>query len=221
MHRNDQPGNINGLYVSGSPQNGQRATRVGPDALNALQEEIVNVITFAGLALNKPDNTQLRQAIVALIAGVVGTGGGSVPTTRTVTGGGLVSGGGPLAANLTLSVLAATIAEVTAQTRTDVAVTPASLAGLVSLQIVGSNSILRVGPAIIQTIRTSISADSSLNVSLPTAFPNACLGAFVNGGSPNIAARDNTFVSGDGTSVISLYNAENTALSVNVVAFGY
>lgn len=57
---------------------------------------------------------------------------GAVPTTRTVTGGGLVTGGGALSANRTLSVTAATVAEANDATRTDVAITPASLADILT-----------------------------------------------------------------------------------------
>ena len=69
MHRVDGPGAaLGGLFRSGDPGSGLPATTVTPDILNAFQEENCHLIEFAGLVLNKADNTQLRQAVQALIA---------------------------------------------------------------------------------------------------------------------------------------------------------
>jgi hypothetical protein len=114
MHKIDTEGAVAGQFVIGNPQTGQRPTRLGADWPNAVQAEIVNVIEAANIALVKGDNTQLFDAIIALIAGVVGSGGGSVPTTRQVLGGGLIGGGGPLAADLTLTLAKLTSAEILA-----------------------------------------------------------------------------------------------------------
>lgn len=72
MHRIDGPGaTLQNTFTEGDPQLAIPATTVTDDFLNAVQEEIVDVILTAGLALNKPDNTQLRQAVQALIAAAV------------------------------------------------------------------------------------------------------------------------------------------------------
>lgn len=57
-----------GFYSSGSI-GGELATIVTADAMNEIQEELVAVVAAGGLTLDKTDNTQVIQAILALIAG--------------------------------------------------------------------------------------------------------------------------------------------------------
>jgi hypothetical protein len=57
-----------GYFSQGSESSGQLATIVEADIMNAIMMEIANVVTKAGFALNKLDDTQLWQAINALIA---------------------------------------------------------------------------------------------------------------------------------------------------------
>lgn len=66
MHRIDTPGNVAGHFTDGDPLIPQEPTIVGEDWLNAVQEEICNVIEAAGITLNKPTNTQLLAAMRAL-----------------------------------------------------------------------------------------------------------------------------------------------------------
>lgn len=54
-------------YRPGNPATGQNPTDCSPDAFNALQEEIANVVEGAGLALNASDNAQMLEAINLLI----------------------------------------------------------------------------------------------------------------------------------------------------------
>lgn len=56
-----------GYFKKGDPQTGVPATVVTADFANAVQEELAYVITQAGLALSKADNTQLRAAILKTI----------------------------------------------------------------------------------------------------------------------------------------------------------
>lgn len=56
-----------GFFTKGDPQIPVPATVVTADWANAQQEELAFVIEQAGLSLSKTDNTQLRQAIVAII----------------------------------------------------------------------------------------------------------------------------------------------------------
>lgn len=80
MHRIDSSGATpEQRFTEGNPTTGVPATVVTADWLNAVQEEIVAVLAAAGLELSKPSNTQLRDAIVALIAGA-----GVSPTAATV-----------------------------------------------------------------------------------------------------------------------------------------
>lgn len=68
MHRIDGPGaTIDNLFTEGDPTQGMPATTVTGAWLNAVQEEIANVVDGAGIDLNKLDNTQLLAAIRRLI----------------------------------------------------------------------------------------------------------------------------------------------------------
>jgi microcystin-dependent protein len=67
MHRIDGAGHDNYTWVPEDPANNRPPTEITADIMNALQEEIANVIE-AVEPLDKADNTQLRQAIAAMIA---------------------------------------------------------------------------------------------------------------------------------------------------------
>jgi len=72
MHRIDGPGATeDNRFTDGNPASGIPPTIVTDDWANAVQEEIVAVITAAGLTLNKAYNGQLKDAIEALIVGAV------------------------------------------------------------------------------------------------------------------------------------------------------
>jgi hypothetical protein len=62
-----KPAGTEGFFTQGNQTSGQLATIVEADILNALMMEIANVVTRAGIALNKLDDTQLWAAINALI----------------------------------------------------------------------------------------------------------------------------------------------------------
>lgn len=222
MHRIDTSGNVDNRFHPGNPATGQQATLVDQDWLNAVQEEIVGVIEEANIPLEKGNNTQLAEAIVALIAGVVGDGSGAVPTTRQVlVAGGLLTGGGNLAADRTIGLAAATTGEAAAQTRNDVAVTPASLAGLVSLTQIGGAWIIRIGPVIAQIFSGTVGANTTTVLTLPQAFPTEARAAFVNGGRPISTADSNgPYVNGVGLSSVSIYSALDISVSVDVIIFG-
>lgn len=68
MHKIDGPGAAPGnVFTEGNPDSGVPATVVTDDWMNAVQAEICNAITAAGIALNKADNTQLADAIALLV----------------------------------------------------------------------------------------------------------------------------------------------------------
>lgn len=73
MHRIDGPGHLHNRFADGNARKGHEGTVVKAAWLNAVQEELINVIEVAGLSPNKNDDTQLLQAIRALIPQTVAT----------------------------------------------------------------------------------------------------------------------------------------------------
>ena len=107
MHRIDtSTATPDNKFTEGDPAVPVAATTVSAEWLNAVQEELVAVITGAGLELKKSDNGQLRQAISQLITN-------AKPGLATKAKPGLVQVGGGL--NITpeglLSVLAASVTQ--------------------------------------------------------------------------------------------------------------
>jgi phage-related tail fiber protein len=56
------------MWVAEDVATGRPPTEFTADHLNAVQEEIAGVVEYSGQVLNKADNTQLRQALMALFA---------------------------------------------------------------------------------------------------------------------------------------------------------
>lgn len=68
MHRIDGPGaTAGGMFTGGNPATGTPATALTADWHNAVQEELIAVLTEAGVSPTKAVNTQLRDAIIAII----------------------------------------------------------------------------------------------------------------------------------------------------------
>lgn len=63
MHKIDGAGHNANQFTQGDAALGVPATTVTSDWLNALQGELVNIVEAAGIALNKPDNTQVLAAL--------------------------------------------------------------------------------------------------------------------------------------------------------------
>lgn len=70
MHRIDGAGHVDHLFVAEDPATLRPPTEITPEIMNAFQEELATFIEWAGIALAKGDNTQLRQALVAKFAGL-------------------------------------------------------------------------------------------------------------------------------------------------------
>ena len=107
MHRIDtSTATPDNKFTEGDPTVPVAATTVSAEWLNAVQEELVAVITGAGLELKKSDNGQLWQAISQLITN-------AKPGLATKAKPGLVQVGGGLdvTAKGLLSVLTATLAQ--------------------------------------------------------------------------------------------------------------
>lgn len=73
-----------GYFTDGDPAGDIPATIVPAWWLNQFQDEVIEVIDQAGITLDKADNTQLYDAIIALIA--ANAGGGSVQGASFIDG---------------------------------------------------------------------------------------------------------------------------------------
>lgn len=121
------------------------------------------------------DNTKALTAasIVNVLAAIAGL------LARTVTGGGLATGGGSLAANRVITVSAATGAEIATGTEAGKAVTPEAMAA-VDNGYAGNISVRGLGGAITKMGVVSVSIPAGASVTFPVAFPNACDAVLVN-----------------------------------------
>lgn len=153
MHRIDHAtATVDNLFTEGDPVGGIAATVMTDDWANAVQEEICEVVETAGLTLNKADNTQLLDALVAM-------GVRAASTTET----GVVE--------------LATNAETLAGTDTTRVVTPAGLASFT--KSLASNGYIKLpGGLILQWGSGVTSSGGTLAVTFPLAFPTACLQVF-------------------------------------------
>lgn len=67
MHRIDADAHVANMFDEGDPGVPRAPTQVDADWLNAVQEELCNAITNAGITLVKGTNTQLRSALVNVL----------------------------------------------------------------------------------------------------------------------------------------------------------
>jgi hypothetical protein len=194
MDRTDSLDNVSRRFSDGNPQAGQGATVLSAKWLNGVQEEILKVIESANLVPSDANLGQLYQAIVMTVAGAVGTGGANVPTTRQITGGGLVSGGGNLAGDRTLTVIKASSAEIVAGLRDDAAITPAGLSAATSGALTNNGYYRFPGGLIMQwgQVRGSYS-EGSVFVTLPISFPNAFFSLSLTEMNPSASRFDNAW----------------------------
>ncbi|WP_054530315.1 hypothetical protein [Erythrobacter sp. SG61-1L] len=156
----------------------------------------------------------------ASLASILDAIAAKVPSTRTISTSGLASGGGALSANRSIDVPAASVAEVLAATIGTKAVTPASLAGLISVSGSGSTMVIKIGSAIFQIFAGTANANGTTTLALPENFPSACVAAFANGGLYNAAASDNgPYVYSKTASSVTLFNASD-AVPVQILAIG-
>lgn len=90
---------------------------------------------------------------------------------RTITGGGLATGGGDLTANRVITVTAASAAELQAASNAAKAVTPASFGGLPRVQAATGYEVLPGGTLIQRGLyRSTISGQTSVTITFPVAF---------------------------------------------------
>lgn len=144
---------------------------------------------------------------------------------RTITGGGLVTGGGDLSASRVLSVLAASASDVAAGSAADRAVTPVALSGL--MRLLSQNGYAMVpgcGGLIVQWGRFTAAANGTTNTLFPIAFPTACFSVAVAGGhNAGVDSQDNPPVlvtSGIERSGFPVFSADDTADGCAYIAVG-
>ena len=83
MHRIDGAGHVDHLFVAEDPATFRPPTEITPEIMNAFQEELANVVIWALGALDKNDNTQLKQGLLAKFATILSPtllGNPSAPT---------------------------------------------------------------------------------------------------------------------------------------------
>lgn len=132
------------------------------------------------------DRVLTPASLTQLIAMIAGKAAGGA----TVTGEGLLSGGGALADNPVLRVLAASAAEVLAGAIDTKAITPAALGGLPK-SLTPNGYYYFPGGLILQWIqyRGYVSGEPAIYVPYPTSFPSQCFGgvtsAYIAAPSPS------------------------------------
>jgi|TARA_R100000049_G_C1954122_1_gene105240 hypothetical protein len=144
-------------------------------------------------------------------------------TGRTITGTGLATGGGSLAANRTINVAAASGAEAMAEDLATKAITPASLAGFArQVGQSGYATIPGTGGMIIQHGRFTAAANGPTSVTWPIAFPTACYAAVCNGGKSDAAIQDNyvTFLAESISATGATAYNNQTTYSASFIAIG-
>jgi hypothetical protein len=90
MHLTDGAGHVDNTFVAEDPATMRPPTEITPEIMNAFQFELANVILWAlgPGSLNKADNTQLKQALLAKFAPMASptfTGAPLVPTAAAGT----------------------------------------------------------------------------------------------------------------------------------------
>lgn len=144
---------------------------------------------------------------------------------RTITGAGLVTGGGDLGENRTLTVPAALASDVAAGTATDRAITPAALSGLARSLLQNGYAVLPgTGGLILQWGRFTAISNGTSSVLFPLTFPFACFSAVPAGGvSGGADSQDNPPVLVEGSITangFSVYSADESSAGQSYLAVG-
>ncbi|MYL96428.1 hypothetical protein GR702_01390 [Novosphingobium sp. FGD1] len=142
---------------------------------------------------------------------------------RTITGGGLVSGGGDLSQSRTLTVTEASAADIVAGTADDKVVTPRRLGPIT--MVLEENGFLRFFGFQIAWGRFTATANATTNVSFRSDFPTACFSAVVSGVyNPGTGSQDNTpavIVSTITKAGFSVFSADDENDPTCYIAVGY
>jgi hypothetical protein len=141
---------------------------------------------------------------------------------RSITGGGLVTGGGDLSASRVLTVTEASAEDITAGTAADKVVTPRRLGPIAIL--LEENGFIRFFGLQIAWGRFTAPANASFPVVFPQPFQTACFSAVVSGvTNVGTGSNDNTpavLVSTITKLGFSVFNADNEPDATCYIAVG-
>jgi hypothetical protein len=183
-HSVENVGLVGGKFTNGNPLLGQAASLDPAEWANAVTDELLNVITAAGLEPDEGSHTQLLQAINALgleeasAADLVAlTDSKKKMTARRVLG--AIRSDASMATELLRGVLRiATQAEVGAGALDGVAVTPKKLRHGFSISLAQNGYIIFpswMDGLIIQWMYATSNAGNNTDITFALAFPTACL----------------------------------------------
>lgn len=181
MHAIDSPGSINGTFTEGNRGIGQRATQVSADWLNDIQANLLKLMAEAKIAPTKGRASDLLEAIKIIATGVGGggAGGGGVPSARkiSVAGGLLTTSGEDLSQDRTLTLAAASAAEIIAGALDSKVLTPKGLFEAMTANIAGRS--VTVGPITIKVgDNLALMRQGPVYTAFAVPFPNECWGVF-------------------------------------------
>lgn len=192
------------------------AARLAPIIQALIDEEQARIAGDAAeAAARESQGDELADLIAAL-------------TARTITGGGLATGGGSLAANRVITVLAASAAQMLAGTSGSVALTPAALGPIVKSFSQNGYIALALGdPAnalCIQWGRISVAPNTTSSVSFPVAF-SECWTAVADGTSNLSPTAEENYPAILPDSILTLtgflvFSARDVIEPINWIAIG-
>jgi len=216
-------------FTDGDPGTGTVATVLPAEYLNMLQDELAAVIAAAEIELDKGTNDQLMTALTTLglrsattaVRGVVEL----ATSTETLAGadsGRSVTPAGLAALTATESrrglVELASLDEVAALSDLSRGISPGRLSAAFPRSL-GSNGWQELAGGLLLQWTTVSRTSSGQTVYFPTAFPSACVGAFVNL-QRSADADDNVYCYGYTTTHCTVRSG-TTGYSMTVFALGY
>lgn len=200
----------------------------GADDFTIMSPKKVKRVLDAAVAILNGTIAATNAALVVLSAIVDGISAAlTALQARTITGGGLASGGGTLNASRVITVTKASAAEITAAIGgggvDDKAMTPLGFATAMGARSFGIPGYVTLFGFIIQWGTYSVADNASTSPSFPVTFPGACVHADVNGGRNDTAAQDNNpHVNAKTTSGFTIFNATDTGpITGSWFAIGY
>ena len=205
----------------------------------AFAADVSSAITFGNAAFLYPPATESERGVAKIATQALtdaGTDDATMVTpkklaarlvtfaTRSITGGGLVTGGGDLSVDRELTVTAASGAEIAVGAEAGKAVTPAAIAA-VPQTFGAAGNLIGLGGSIIKHGTVTVGWPGGGSVTFPVAFPNACDRVLLTPmGNPDGGdeADEPWWVTGVAPSGFSVSSAgDGTTTTFGWVAFGH